>query len=352
MRAMGLRAPAIGTSPGTAAPRRLTREEMSERCGCQAKLAGSELQGLLRDARSAVSADGPPVPVFEDCAVLDASAERLLATTDFGPLVGPDLVRAGRIAAAHALSDVYAVGGRPREALAMLIVDQRLPRRAASDVLAGMLATCRGEDVRLVGGHTVVGSEAMAGLSVIGVASGPLLRKDGARPGDALLLSKPLGLGMVVRAYRAGALDDAALEPALAVMQTSNREAARSAAEAGVRAATDVTGFGLLGHLAEMLAGERLGAIVDLGAVPVLDAARRLPGHYAHSAWIDDNLSYCRRSIKLVGGDRARVAPLLDPQTSGGLLVAVAPAGVQRLQAAGFARIGEVTDGPALELVG
>lgn len=344
---MGLREPVVGTASGTIdAPLRLTRDEMSERCGCQAKLSGSELQGLLRDALAA----GPSRPEFEDCAVLDPSAERLLATTDFGPLVGPDLGRAGQIAAAHALSDVYAVGGRPREALAMLIVDRSLPRRAGSDVLAGMAAACRRDGVRIVGGHTVVGPEAMAGLSVIGVTDGPLLGKSGARPGDTLLVSKPVGLGMVVRAYRSGGLDDAELEPALAVMETSNRAAGRAASAAGVHAATDVTGFGLLGHLAEMLEGDRLGAEIELDAVPVIDAARRLPGHYAHSVWIDDNLSYCRRSINLSGGDRASLAPLLDPQTSGGLLVAAPPGRVPELQAAGFARFGTVTAEPALEV--
>ena len=173
---------ALGT--GTA-PLRLVREEMSERCGCQAKLSGRELHGLLH-AAFPVTSDAAALE-FEDCAVLDASVDRLLATTDFGPLVGSDMLRAGRIAAVHALSDVYAVGGLPRDALAMLVVDPRLPRRAASDVLVGMVAACRRDGVRLVGGHTVVGPEAMAGLSVIGIASEPLLSKRGARPGDGLL---------------------------------------------------------------------------------------------------------------------------------------------------------------------
>jgi selenide,water dikinase len=336
-----------------ASPLRLTRDQMSERCGCQAKLSGSELRRLLRDAFAPTVGGASAHLEFADCAVLDASNDRLLATVDFGPLVGPDLSRAGRIAAAHALSDVYAVGGRPREALAMLIVDPRLPQRAPSDVLAGMGAACRRDDVRLVGGHTVVGVEAMAGLSVLGVAPGPLLTKRGARPGDELLVSKPVGLGMAVRAYRAGELDDAALEPALAVMETSNRQAARAATDAGVHAATDITGFGLLGHLTEMLGGGRLGARLELHAVPVVEVTKYLPRHYARSAWIDDNFDYCRQSINLVGvRDRAAIAPLLDPQTSGGLLVSAPANRVTLLQAAGFQRIGEVTGMPSLEIVG
>ena len=156
-----------------------------------------------------------------------------------------------------------------------------------------------------------------------------------------------------MRAYRAGGLDEAELEPALSVMETSNRDAGRAAADARVRAATDVTGFGLLGHLAEMLAGEPLGATVDLRDVPVLDAAGRLPSHYAHSAWMDDNLDYCRRSINLMGvRDRTRLAPLLDPQTSGGLLVAAPSDRVERLRTSGFHLIGAVTGEPALEIVG
>jgi selenide,water dikinase len=332
---------------------RLHPDEMSERCGCQAKLSGSELRRLLRDAFHAGAGSETSPLEFEDCAVLELTADRLLATTDFGPLVGPYPLRAGHIAATHALSDVYAVGGRPRQALAMLIVDRRLPRHAASEVLAGMVAACRCDGVRVVGGHTVVGPEAMAGLSVIGTADSSILSKRGACSGDVLLLSKPVGLGMVVRAYRSGELDDAALEPALAVMEISNRQAAGIAMETGVRAATDVTGFGLLGHLVEMLEGERLGATLDLRNVPVIDAARSLPALYAHSVWIDDNLDYCRRSINLVGvRDRIALAPLLDPQTSGGLLVAASPSVTAPLGAAGFTRIGTVTAEPTLEIVG
>jgi selenide,water dikinase len=326
---------------------------MSERCGCQAKLSGGELQGLLREAFCSMSEPGSAPPDLDDCAVLEPSAESLVATTDFGPLVGSDLYRAGRIAAAHAMSDVYAMGGRPRDALAMLIVDRRHPQRATTDVLAGIVATCRDDGVKVVGGHTVVGPEAMAGLTIIGTVPGPLLRKRGARPGDQLMVSKPIGVGMIVRAYRGGVLDDDALEPALAVMETSNREASRAAIGAGVRAATDVTGFGLLGHLAEMLAFERLGATVRLGATPVLDGAQRLPAVYARSSWMDDNLDYCRRLINVVGTrDRMKLAPLLDPQTSGGLLVSAHPDRVDELRAADFQWIGAVTEQGALEITG
>lgn len=318
-----------------------------------AKVGGVDLSRLVGAAYRAVPSAGPPPTAQpEDCAVLGRIDGSILTTTDFGPLVGPDMYRAGRISATHAMSDVYAMGGMPLFATAMLIVDPSLPARAASDVEAGMLAACHEDGVQLVGGHTVEGKEAMAGLSVTGIAGEKLLTKGGARPGDVLMLSKAVGAGLVVRAWREGILGFTDLEAALASMETSNRAAAIAAVAAGAVAATDVTGFGLLGHLAEGLASDRLGAMVFLERVPVIPTATRVPASFTRSRWLNDNLDYCHNRMRLIGErDRIRIAPLLDPQTSGGLLVAVPAAGVDELRHGGFAAIGTVTSERHLELV-
>ncbi len=326
----------------------ISREEMSERCGCQGKLPGAELDELLAVAFCPLSS---PVRKPDDCAVLKHAGGDLLATNDLGPLVGPDLLRAGRIAAVHALSDVYAMGGDPLWALVTLIIDRAMPEGSGAAVLRGIAQATAADGVEVVGGQTLVGPEGMAGLSVIGRANPTLLTKDGARPADRLMLSKPLGSGLVVRAFRLGLLDEAGLEPALRLMETSNRAASRAAVQAGAHACTDVTGFGLLGHLAEMLAPDQLGATLHLDRVPLLDALHELPAAVAQTSWIRANLDYARSRSRLHGAQSIdELRALLDPQTSGGLLVAVTPESVAQLEHVGFVNIGTVTEKPRLEL--
>jgi selenide, water dikinase len=329
----------------------LDRHQMSDRCGCMAKLDGISLGRVLADAFESVPEAVGPAPPLEDCAVMPAIAGRVLGSVDFGPPVSPDPRQSGRIAAAHGLSDVYAMGGVPLGVLAMLIIDPEQPEHAGTRMLEGIVAQCASEDVKVLGGHTIVGQEALIGICVIGGAGNSLLEKHGAKPGEQLLLSKPLGTGLVMRAYRHGVLGLEDTEPAMRAMETSNRAASRSAVEAGVRTATDVTGYGLLGHLAEMIGPAGVGATVRLASVPVLEVAAGLPTAFAHSRWIEANFDYCRSLTRLTGAsDRARTAPLLDPQTSGGLLLAAHPDSVEQLLRAGFLHIGSITEKPGLEI--
>jgi selenide,water dikinase len=330
----------------------LAREQLSPQCGCAAKLGGTELARILEAAAVSSSlAAGSFAARPEDCAIIEPTALPILATLDYGPLVTASAYRSGKIAAIHALSDTFAMGGRPLAALAMLTVDLALPWDVPQDLLAGMIAGCAAEQVELLGGHTVVGPEAMVGLSIIGQAGRRLLTKRGARCGDLVMLSKPLGTGLALRAYRQGLIDDDALEPVLVSMEVSNGEAGRIAVEAGVHAATDVTGFGLAGHLAEMLTPDGLGARVCLDRVPVLDAAGDLPSVLSRSKWIEQNRSYCQQIIPLSGvSERDQLAVLFDPQTSGGLLVAASEEQAGQLAQGGFQSIGIVTDRGELEI--
>jgi len=288
----------------------------------------------------------------EDCAVLAPFIRRSMFTVDLGPLVSSDPCRSGVIAAAHGCSDIFAMGAEPAAAVVLLLVEAAMPQSVPADVLTGIVAQCRSDGAAVVGGHTIFAQEAMAGVAVIGQAGERILTKRGASPGQILMLSKPVGLGAAIRAHRLGLIDDIELEPVLATMEISNREASRAAVRADVSAATDVTGFGLVGHLAEMLSPEGLGATVHLESVPIIDAAKGLPDNLAHSAWLDNNLGYSQALIRLSGiRARKRIAPLLDPQTSGGLLIAVDDDRVDQLRASGFHTIGTVTDTSELEVL-
>jgi selenide, water dikinase len=324
----------------------LRRDQMSPTCGCQAKVGGSELRATLRSVPGLGASDP------EDCAAIALSAsDLLLASVDFGPLVGPDPTRAGRIAAFHAMSDVWAMGGVPRHALVIAVKDRALPPGVLTRTLSGLSSACAEEHVLVIGGHTTVGDEALIGLAILGSAGAHPLRKSTPQVRHALMLSKSVGTGMMLRAYLHGNLSLAALEPALQVMDRSNRTASLAAVAAGASAVTDVTGFGLLGHAAEMLAPTTLGMQIDLHNVPVVDGVSMLPSSYAHSAYIDQNLEYARALVRIRGGaPRQAVAPLLDPQTSGGLLATVPASRVSQMQTAGFHRIGYVTDSPGLEV--
>jgi selenide,water dikinase len=329
-------------------------ERLSPRCGCAAKLDGIQLAALVAGAMSAgphgTFDQGP-----EDCAIVEIPESSIAFTVDFGPLVTSSACRSGRIATAHALSDVFAAGASPRAAVAMLVVQVSMPPKTAEGVLAGIAGQCAADGVELVGGHTTVGPEAMAGLAVIGSAGLTCLKKRGARPGDVLMISKPIGVGLALRAARVGLLDGDELEPVLALMEVSNREASRVAIAARVSAATDVTGFGLLGHLAEMLVPDGLGAAIRLDSIPVLTQVKELPEAFVHSKGIDDNLAYCRELVRLRLAsvvERRHVGVLVDPQTSGGLLVAVEEPRAAWLAGHGFREIGIVTNREELEVQG
>ena len=328
-------------------------EQLSPACGCAAKLGGTELTWMVASAFAENPGAGrSPAASPEDCAVLPPSSQRVLATVDFGPLVASDANLSGRIAAVHALSDVWATGGTPIAALATVVVDPSLHEDVPRAVLSGMVTACLREGVTLAGGHTIFGCEALAGLAVVGQAGARVLGKGGARPGQLLLISKPLGVGLVVRAHRAGLLADADVEVAHDVMEKSNRGASEAALRAGVRTATDVTGYGLLGHLAEMLAPERLGARIEMSTVPVLGLVRELPPPALRSRWIENNASYCRELMPIAGSQQQDVlAPLLDPQTSGGLLVAADAEQSAELLAAGFRLVGTVTNTDRMEIL-
>ena len=291
----------------------------------------------------------------DDAAVYRLSEElALVATLDFITPVVEDAEAFGRVAATNSISDVYAMGGRPIFALNVVnFPREKLPLHYLESILRGGAAVATEAGIPILGGHSVDDPELKYGMVVLGlVHPDRVVTNAGARVGDVLVLTKPLGIGIITTAIKADVADEGTVAGALQLMTTLNRAAAEAMVAVGVHAATDVTGFGLLGHLTELVEASGVGARVHAARVPVLPGARALaergliPGGSRRNR---DSLAEALRWADDV--DDLTQLILCDAQTSGGLLIAVPPeradALVARLEAGGTlcaARIGEITD--------
>lgn len=299
--------------------------------------------------------------VSDDAAVYQLDEHTaLVQTVDFFPPIVDDPYSFGAIAAANALSDVYAMGGRPILALAIAAFPEDLDPAVTAAILQGGADKVAEAGAVVAGGHTVVDREPKYGLCVTGLVDpARVTAKAGAQPGDVLLLTKPLGTGLVTTAAKRGAALAEHLTAATASMLRLNRRAAELVAEVAVHAATDITGFGLLGHAAELARHSGVGLHVDSAALPLLPGALA----YARAAIAPGGLGRNRRYLEADGyvryhGEVEEALRLLlfDPQTSGGLLFAVTPPVadevLQRFAAAGEPcwPIGEVVAGAGIEV--
>ncbi|MCW2571611.1 MAG: selD, partial [Frankiales bacterium] len=244
----------------------------------------------------------------------------VVTTADFFTPVVDDAYDWGRIAAANALSDVYAMGGRPLVAVNLVGWPRDvLPKELLREVLRGGYDVAREAECHVAGGHSIDDPEPKYGMAVTGLADpNRLLRNDAARPGTPLTLTKPLGVGMLNNRHKA---TGEAFPEAIASMVSLNRHASQAALDAGCTAATDVTGFGLLGHLYKMARASGVTAIVDSAAVPYLDGAREAHRDGYISGGTKRNLDWVRPHLH-AGVDENELLLLADAQTSGGLLVA------------------------------
>ncbi len=315
--------------PSDAVPIRLTTFSHGGGCGC--KIAPSLLSRIL--AESGLKQSFPDLLVgtesSDDAAVYRINDEQaLVATTDFFMPIVDDPFDFGRIAATNAISDVYAMGARPILALAILGMPvDKLPVDAIRKILAGGQSVCREAGIPIAGGHSIDASEPIYGLVALGlVHPKKVKRNDRAQAGDMLVLGKPLGVGVLSAALKKGELDAEGYRQMLDSTTRLNTAGADLADFEGVHALTDVTGFGLLGHLLEICRGSRLTAEISFDHVPILpaalDAARRGSATGASSRnWA----SYGHEVILPAGFEDWRQTLLTDPQTSGGLLAACAP---------------------------
>jgi selenide,water dikinase len=316
--------------------------------GCAAKWGA----GLLRDLVDQLdTSDAPGLLVglapYDDAAVLRLTDDvALVSTTDFFPPLVDDPADFGAVAAANACSDVFAMGGEVRIALNLAAFPEALPVAAIEAIFRSAGDVVREAGGLVAGGHTIRSEEPIFGLAVQGtVHPDRVWTKGGARPGDVLLLSKPLGTGIVL----AGGSDDAKVA-AVASMRTLNRAAAAQlhALDGGPHACTDVTGYGLLGHAREV--AERSGATVrlDAAALPLLDGALAAATAGVRTGGDARNRSGLDGRVHVGAGvDPAAEALAFDPQTSGGLLASVRAQDADGLIAQGWTAVGEVRSGPA-----
>lgn len=294
--------------------------------GCACKIPPGELEDVVRGLT------GTPVNGVGELLVGldhgdDAAAVRidsdtaLIATTDFFTPVVDDPYDWGRIAATNALSDVYAMGGRPVVAVNLLGWPRDvLPFELAAQTLRGGLDVCSQAGCHLAGGHSVDDPEPKYGLAVTGVADPKrLLRNDSGKPGTALSLTKPLGIGVLNSRHKA---TGERFPQAIDAMTTLNATAARAALDAGIECATDITGFGLLGHLYKLARASCVTAVVDSAAVPYLDGARKALAAGYVSGGTRRNLEWVTPHADLSAVNEDEALLLADAQTSGGLLIA------------------------------
>ncbi len=301
---------------------------------------------------------------MEDAALLrPQEGGGLVFTVDFITPIVDEPEDFGAIAAANSLSDVYAMGGEPQVALAICgSPGEKVPLELLGRIFRGARDQAALAGCAIVGGHTVVDPELKYGLCVLGsVDPERALTQDRARAGDRLVLSKPLGTGIAAQAARAGGLEPEELAVAIAWMRRLNREASRAALACGARAATDVTGFGLLGHLHHLARASGVAARVVADRVPVLPFARAHAGAGRVPGGTRRNLAYVEPHLTARGVDEADLLVLADAQTSGGLLIAVPAdrtaalvAELERTEAAVAAEVGELVPGApgAIEVIG
>ena len=351
-----------GAVPLDATPLRLTSFSHGGGCGC--KIAPGVLQQIIAKA-------GPlPVPkallvgieTADDAAVYKLNDEQaLIATTDFFMPIVDDPFDFGRIAATNAISDVYAMGGRPIMALALVAMPiDKLTTAQIGQVIRGGESVCRQAGIPIAGGHTIDSVEPIYGLVVMGLVHPSKVRRNSdAKAGDVLVLGKPIGVGVMSAALKKDSLDAAGYERLIETTTRLNTPGVALADLPGVHAITDVTGFGLAGHALELARGANLGITIKWSKVPLLPGVAELAGDgfvtgasgrnwagYGVEVLLDNTLPAVARDL------------LSDPQTSGGLLVSCAPESVKEVVAVfrgqGFdaaAPIGIVREGVGLRVV-
>ena len=311
----------------------LTQQTKAGGCGC--KIAPQQLHEILSGHRSL--AGGPALLVGnegnDDAAVMVWEGEQCLVhTTDFFMPIVDNPFDFGRIAATNALSDVYAMGGKPEMALAILGWPvATLGTASASQVMQGAREVCAQAGVALAGGHSIETQEPIFGLSVTGrVSKSSLKRNNTAQLGDVLYISKPLGVGVMATAYKRGIIDAAHFAPAIESMTQLNTFGAVAGTLSGVSAMTDVTGFGLVGHLMEMMEPLACTAELNMEPIPLINGVESLISQSIYADMAMKTYSKYASDTNITA--MAQLIPLFDPQTSGGLMIAVRPEAALELE--------------------
>ena len=309
---------------------KLTQYSHGSGCGC--KVAPAVLNEILKQTGDTFTSPHLLVgnDTKDDAAVYDmGNGTALISTVDFFTPIVDDAFTYGQIAATNALSDVYAMGGKPFMAIAILgLPVEKLPTAIAQQIIAGGKAACAKAGVVLAGGHTIDAPEPFFGLAVNGLVPVSNLKQNStAQPGDVLFLTKPLGTGALATALKRSLLSAGDIQPAIDAMCTLNTFGEVLGAQTYVHALTDVTGFGLIGHLIEMCEGSGLSAEIEYSKVPLLPGVKDLATKFVYADNTMRNWKAYESKVQGIGSES--LLTLCDPQTSGGLLVAVAPDSVE-----------------------
>jgi selenide,water dikinase len=315
-------------------PVRLT--QLAKRAGCAAKQPPGYLFPLLKLLPPIID---PNILVgsatADDAAIYKLNDDlALVLTTDFFTPIVDDPYDFGAVAAANALSDIYAMGGKPLTALSLVgFPDASLPVEVLGDILRGGADKAAEAGIAIVGGHTIKSDEPIFGLAVVGtVRPDKVLANDNAQPGDILVLTKPIGLGIITTAAKNSEDKLGAIGQAITLMKTLNRAGAEAITRVGAHALTDITGFGLLGHLRNVVVASKVSAQVYLDRVPVLPAAWEYVRAGIAPGGTHANLRFLSEYVTYDSGlTKEEQLMLCDAQTSGGLLAAVAPDRVKPL---------------------
>ena len=353
--------PAVPSAVGThaVAPVRLTSFSHGGGCGC--KIAPAVLAQILKNSTGGMI---PPelmvgIETADDAAVYKLNeTQALIATTDFFMPIVDDPFDFGRIAATNAISDVYAMGGTPIMALALVAMPvNQLPLDAIGQIIKGGETVCRAAGIPIAGGHTIDSVEPIYGLVVLGLVHPDRVRRNAdAKAGDVLILGKPIGVGVMSAALKKDQLDAAGYAQLIDITTQLNTPGIAFAAMPGVHALTDVTGFGLAGHTLELARGAQVTAVIEWSRVPMLAGVQALADAGFITGASGRNWDGYGAQVQLTAGLPATARDLLsDPQTSGGLLVSCTPETVDEVlrvfSAAGFAQaavIGHIEAGAAM----
>ncbi len=308
--------------------------KLAKCAGCGAKVGAGTLARLLEGIR--VHEDPNLLVGFDrsdDASVYKLSQDlALVQTVDFFPPIADDPYLFGQIAAANALSDVYAMGGEPKLCLNIMAVPKDMPPEAVHDLLRGGYDKVYEAGALITGGHSILDDEPKYGLAVTGfVHPDRMLTNSGAKPGDALLFTKPIGIGVLTTAAKADLAPPQAMERAYTLMTTLNKAARDIMVQYRVHACTDVTGFGLLGHGLEMAQGSGVELEIDVGSVDFIPEAAELARMGILPEGMYRNRSFAGDSVDPGTAELWQQDLLYDPQTSGGLLMAVDPEGAEAL---------------------
>ena len=308
--------------------------KLSNCAGCGAKVGAGVLAKLLSDLPT-LHDDNLLVGFdkSDDAAVYRLSDDRaLVQTLDFFPPIADDPYTFGQIAATNALSDIYAMGGEPKLALNIMCVPKSMPKEAVHEILRGGYEKCAEAGAIICGGHSIYDEEPKYGLSVSGfVHPNKMWKNHGAKEGDVLILTKPIGIGVLTAAQRGDLLEEETIELLIRLMTTLNKSARDVLSRFDVHACTDVTGFSFLGHLYEMCNGSGISAEVDTKGISLIPEALEFARIGILPEGMYRNRTFAEHAVDVGETELAVCDLLFDPQTSGGLLAAVPEAEAERV---------------------